>query len=545
VVFASKDPEPVWDLSRVGEVADRVFAPVAVIAADGTLLYVNAAAARAVHAEPAWLIGRNMLELVHPDDRCRVSRQLAKVAKGRPPGGLTTYRLRADPAREWRVFESIASNLLDDPGISGIMLSSRDLTDQRAHEQALYAAAYTDPLTDLPNRARVARDLDELMQRDAPIAVALLGIDRFSLINDSLGHATGDAVLKVMATRVASAAPDSTVVGRFGSDVFALLISGPAAAEARSLAWRIIEWAGEPLFVDRGELRLAMSAGITHRDAAATSESLLRDAGSALRRAKENGGGRVEPFELALRDAATARLELEADLRRAIAGSEFNLALQPIVRLDRVIPVRAEALVRWHHGDCAIAPERFIPIAEETGLIVPLGDWIIDRAVQLAPIAPGGRISINLSPRQLASPGLADRIAQVLETRGLAPAAVSFEVTETWLVEHFDYSVEVLNRIRKLGCRVGLDDFGTGYSSLAYLRRLPIDFLKVDGSLTADIDTDHQARAIVGAIIAMADALGLEVVAEGVETPAQATVLRDVGCPLAQGYLFGRPVIMG
>jgi EAL domain-containing protein (putative c-di-GMP-specific phosphodiesterase class I) len=194
--------------------------------------------------------------------------------------------------------------------------------------------------------------------------------------------------------------------------------------------------------------------------------------------------------------------------------------------------------------DRVIQPNEFIRVAEETGLIIPLGDWIIDRAAQLARSAPGGHVMVNLSARQLASPGLPERIARVLATRRLPASSLGFEITETLLIEHFDYTADVLRAIRELGCRVGLDDFGTGYSSLSYLRRLPVDFLKIDGSFIADIDSDPQANAIVGAIITMAEALALEVVAEGVEREAQADALRDLGCGFAQGYLFGRAIEM-
>jgi hypothetical protein len=231
---------------------------------------------------------------------------------------------------------------------------------------------------------------------------------------------------------------------------------------------------GEPLFIAGHELRLSASAGIARKDVSATGDSLLRDAGLALRRANAYGGGRVELFETEMRNSAIARLELEANLRRALARSDFALALQPVVRLSDTTPVHAEALVRWHAEDRVILPNEFIPVAEETGLIVPLGDWIIDRAAQLASRAPGSHVMVNLSARQLASPGLPERIARVLAVRRLPASSLGFEITETLLIEHFDYTVDVLRAIRQLGCRIGLDDFGTGYSSLSYLRRLPL-----------------------------------------------------------------------
>ncbi|MEY2451941.1 MAG: hypothetical protein QOD92_1515 [Acidimicrobiaceae bacterium] len=526
----------------MGTVSDRILAPVAVIAADSTLLYVNPAAARAVGHEPGWLLGRRMIDLVHPDDRSRVSRELGQVASGRPSAGVTTFRLRADGARDWRVFESIADNLFDDPTVAGILISARDITEQRARERDLYEAAFRDALTGMPNRAKVFNDLDVRMGRAAPLTVAMIGLDRFKLINDSLGHAVGDDVLRAVSSRLSTSLPDVALVGRLHSDVFAILLEGVHEIESHALMWRLVERIGEPLFIAGRELRLMSSVGIAYKDPTATADSLLHEAGLALHQSKAAGGGRVEVFETSMRDAAVARLELEANLRAAITQRELSMALQPIVRLSDETPVGAEALVRWHTADgTSIAPDTFIPVAEETGLIVPLGDWTIERAAQLALGAPGGRVSINLSARHLASPGLAERITRVLTSQRLPASAIAFEITETLLIEQFDYAVNVLHTIRELGCRVGLDDFGTGYSSLSYLRRLPIDFVKIDGSLIADIDTDHQSRAIVEATMTMADALTLHAIAEGVETQGQAEALRAIGCQLAQGYLFGSP----
>ena len=529
------------DGTEMGEVADRLVSPVAVVAADSTLLYVNPAGARSVGGEPGLLMGQRMLDLIHPSDRERVTGELRLVADGRPSAGLTTFRIRADASREWRVFESVADNLLDDARVGGILISSRDITDQRARERDLFDAAYRDPLTGLPNRNAINDRLELLATDEAPLAVAFIGIDRLDLIRNSLGHGTADVVVQVVAARVRLSVPASLLVGQFSGDVVAIVFAGAAAADARDLLWRIIERVSEPMFIAGHELRVSASAGLAHRDATATPDSLLHDAALALHRAGHQGGGRVETFERTMRDAAVARLEMEADLRRALVDEELWLALQPIVRLDDRTPVRAEALLRWEHQQRTIEPRRFIPVAEDTGLIVPIGDWTIDQAAGLAAEGLGAQILVNLSPRQLAVPSLPERIARILATHHTPPSAVGFELTETLLIEHFDYTAEILRRIRQLGCPIGLDDFGTGYSSLSYLRRLPLDFIKVDGALTADIDTDRQARAITGAIITMADALGLDVIAEGVERQSQADALQDLGCSLGQGFLFGPP----
>ena len=520
--------------------ADRMLAPVALINADSTVLYVNPAAAHAIGQEPGWLIGRRMLDLVHPEDRARVAAQLRQVAAGRPTGGTTTHRLRADASRPWRTLESTADNLLDNPGIAAILVSIRDVTNQLAQEQQLRDAAYSDPLTGLANRAWIDEELSSLMRDEVPLAVGFLGLDRFKLINDSLGHGAGDAVLGVAAARLRAALPASVRLGRFSGDVFVVLLSGAVATEARSVVWQTLDRLGEPLFLGGHELRLSASAGIAVKDDLSTEESLMRDAGLALHGAKVAGRGRVELFQSAMREAAVTRLEMEADLRRAIGSPELSLALQPVVHLEDRRACGAEALLRWNRAGVPVAPAQFIGVAEETGLILPLGDWVIDRAAELVTGVPGGRLAVNLSARQLASPGLSARIARTLRARKVVPGSLSFEITESLLMTEFEYVVKVLEEIRNLGCAVGLDDFGTGYSSLSYLRRLPIDFLKIDRSLVVAVE-DPQGASILEAVVRMAAALGLGVIAEGVETEEQASALVQVGCNIGQGYLLGRP----
>jgi diguanylate cyclase (GGDEF)-like protein/PAS domain S-box-containing protein len=531
-------------LEQVAVVSDRLLAPVAVVAADSRLLYANPTAAHAIGTEPAQLLGRRMLDLVHPSDRSRLAKELADVANRELAGGTTTFRIRADASREWRTFEAIADDLLDDPRFRGILLSCRDVTDRERQQRELYDAAHRDSLTGLPNRTQIQDDLRARMRSASGTVVAFIGLDRFKLINESLGHAAGDDVLRAVALRLRAAMPNAAVVGRFASDVFVVLVDGLTSEDAHALIWRAVERVSEPLFLAGRELRLSASAGVARLDASATADSLLGDASLALHRAKAGGGDRCTVFASSMRVDAVNRLELEADLRIAIREGQLALALQPIVRLDDGTAVRSEALIRWFRADgTPVAPCTFIPIAEETGLVVPLGEWTIEQGARLARRAPGGSVAINLSPRQLAAPRLAQHIRATLAARAIPASSLSFEITETLLMEQFDYAVGVIRTIRDLGCSVGLDDFGTGYSSLAYLRRLPIDFLKIDGSLTTEIDVDQQARTIVHAILRMADALGVEVVAEGVESEAQARVLQEIGCVFAQGYHLGRPVV--
>jgi len=543
VLLGDHEPADMVDSDAIETVvADRMIAPVAVIAADSTLLYINPAGAFALGQDRRWLFGRRMLELVHPEDQPRIAEELRQVAQGTPSAGSTRYRLRADPARGWRTFESTVDNLLDDERVAGLLVSSRDITEDVGRAHALREAAFTDPLTALPNRAAIDEHVASLVAAGGEVALAFVALDRAELLRNSLGHAVADTVTQVVATRTRASVPASMMVGQFRNDVVAVVLTGDAVGEAESLLWRILERLGEPVFVGGHDLRLSASAGLVSRGEISTPDSLLHDAALALHRASSRGGGRIEVFDPSLRQAAAARLGLEANLRRALVNNEFRIELQPIVSLLDGRPVRSEALLRWHHAKVVIPPNAFVGVAEETGLIVPIGDRVLELAASAAPVAPGGAVLVNLSPRQLVSPRLADRIARILDINHLPSDALGFEVTETLLIEHFDYATEAMRRIRQLGCRVGLDDFGTGYSSLGYLRRLPLDFIKIDGTLTSDIDGDQEGRAIVKAIITMADALALDVIAEGIETDAQARTLADLGCSYAQGFHFGRPV---
>ena len=530
-----------WHQPRLTAVVDRLLTPVMVLAADSTILHANPAAALTIGQEPSWLTGRRILEFVHPDDQTRMRSELIRVAGGRPSAGLTSCKVRNELAHEWRVLESIANNLLDHPEIEGILFSSRDITEQVEHQRQLHVAAFVDPVTRLPNRASLEEQLAELVGDDAGLSVAFIGIDRFGLIKDTLGPSVGDAVFHALATRIRSNLPSTTIVGRFASNTIALLVTGADARQAERLVWQCVSRSAEPMFIAGHEFRLSVSAGIARRNDLATGESLLRDAGLAQSRAKIRGGGRVEVASSEMLESLVNRVELEADIRRGLERSEFTLALQPIVRLTDEIPVQSEALVRWHMGGITRGPCEFIPVAEESGLILPLGDWILDRALELASGEPDNEIMVNLSARQLASPGLPDRIRRGLALHGVRPTSIGFEITESLLMENFEFAVDVISEIRRLGCRVGLDDFGTGYSSFGYLRRLPIDFVKIDRSLTADIDSDNRARHIVAAIVDMVTALGQDVVAEGVETMEQAAVLAELSCGFAQGFYFGRP----
>jgi diguanylate cyclase (GGDEF)-like protein/PAS domain S-box-containing protein len=530
---------PSAERERFASVTDRLFAPVLLLSRSGRIEYLNPAAAAIFRQDPDTLTGRSFDELTHPEDQPVLRGLIRDVTTGRPASRLPMLRVRAQPLVDWRVVEWIGDNLLAHPDIGGILVSLRDHTESDARARALAEVAFRDDLTGLPNRASIVRELDALLASDVQLSVAVIGIDRLGLIGDLLRGAA-EGVVRVVGRRIRAAAPRRTLVGRLENGTFAAVFPGRVAEDAVAVGWRVADRAREPMFVGGHEVQTSVSVGIARREAEATVDSMLADAGLALHRAQSKGGSIVESFTDGLRQEAIGRLRLEADLRRAVAERSLALAFQPIVRLPDRSVCGSEALLRWHTPERDVPPAEFIPLAEEAGLILPLGEWVVDEAARLASRAPGQRVSINLSARQLAVSGLPRVLARLVDAR-CDRHAVQFEITETLLIKEWEYTARVVAELRGLGFRVGLDDFGTGYSSLGYLRRLPLDFLKIDRSLVADLDADRRARSVIAAVIKMAEALDLEVVAEGVERESQLEALVEAGSTCAQGHLFGRP----
>jgi diguanylate cyclase (GGDEF)-like protein len=412
--------------------------------------------------------------------------------------------------------------------------------------------ALHDPLTGLANRAfldaHLPQSLATAAREGGEVALLLLDVDRFKVVNDTLGHGAGDALLRVVADRLRTSVRAGDVVARFGGDEFVVACDvADSVPGVAALAERVIEALARPIAVDGHELFVSASVGIVIADACETdADSLLRDADVAMYRAKEGGGGRYEIFDAELRDRVLRRLTVEHELRGAVADGQLELHLQPLVALATGTLRGFEALVRWRHPERGLVPPlEFIPVAEETNLILPVGRWVLQEAcrrlaqLQALSSAPIG-ISVNLSPRQLTS-DLPGEVETALREAGVRAEDLTLEITETLLVEDGG-AVGVLEQLRALGVGVALDDFGTGWSSLAALRRYPVDILKLDRSLIGSIDRDESAAAVTRAVITMARALGHVVVAEGIELPEQAAALRALGCELGQGYLFSRPV---
>jgi len=431
---------------------------------------------------------------------------------------------------------------------------ARDISERKRAEAAMAYQALHDALTELPNRNLLLDRLSQALARTtrneaAVVAVLMVDLDRFKLVNDTLGHPAGDDLLMGVARRLRDALRPGDTVARLGGDEFVVVAEGVSSAtHARILAERLGAIIAGAYEVAGTQLFTSASIGVGLGRAGDTTEELLSDADAAMYLAKERGRGRVELFLPDLRTRAESKLAAETALRSAVENQEFTLAFQPIVDLEVGCVVGAEALIRWQpQGQETIAPGEFISLAEETGLIVPIGAWVLSEAcAQLRswkdafPKVPL-TMSVNLSARQL-TPDLLDALTKMLAVNSLEPDALTLEITESVLMADTDSALENLLGLKALGVRLAIDDFGTGYSSLSYLKRFPIDVLKVDRAFVAGLNADANDMAIIAGILAMARGLRVDVVAEGVETADQLRALRLLSCPFAQGYHFARPL---
>jgi len=428
--------------------------------------------------------------------------------------------------------------------------------ERKRSEVQLAHQALHDALTGLPNRAlfldRLGQALSRMDRRDAHVAVLFLDLDRFKVVNDSLGHGAGDRLLIDVAARLQQVLRGGDTAARFGGDEFVILCEEvDGEREAITIAERIASALDAPFGVGEEEVFVRTSVGIALASGSSQSrpEAVIRDADAAMYRAKERGGGVYEVFDDGMRERALRRLETENRLHRALLHDEFVLHYQPQIRMATGTVTGVEALVRWHHPERGlVAPAEFIASAEETGLIIALGAWVLEEACRqsaawcaarpdLAPVV----VSINLSARQIAHPDLVATVADTIARTGVDPATLCLEVTETAVMDDHEAAADVLLELKALGLTLAIDDFGTGYSSLRALQRFPFDVVKIDRSFVTGIETSEQESAIVAAIVSLSHALGLRTVAEGVEQVAQVERLRVLGCDIAQGYFYARP----
>jgi len=492
---------------------------------------------------------------LHRHDR-HTALDLIEQAK-RHPGHPYRGELRASAQDdEIRWVELTVTDQRQDPAVGGIVVNFTDISARKAVEEELAHQAVHDPVTGLPNRRLLTERLDHAIEsaahKGSRVGVLFFDVDHFKLVNDSLGHPAGDLVLGELAERLRRGVREGDTLARFGGDEFVVVCEDLADIdEALEIAQRFATLIDEtPLLVDRIERIVTVSGGVAVSQPGGSASSLLRDADAAMNLAKERGRARVEGFSGELRNQAIRRLDLDTALRRALERDELRVVYQPVVGIETEIPVGCEALLRWDHVELGpISPAEFIPLAEQSGLIVPIGAWVIRQSLhQLAewyreaPQTTGMWMAINLSARQLSSPGLAALISEALAGNDLDPQVLHLEVTESVLIDDRATSIRRLGQLKDLGVHIDIDDFGTGYSSLAYLKQLPIDTLKIDRSFTDGLGTDPDDTSIVHAIISLARALELDLIAEGVETAIQLDELRRLGCDLGQGFHWSQPL---
>lgn len=529
---------------------------VCVVDRAGAFSYISPSVDRVLGYGPDTLHGQPVTHYLHPEDLNRVREQWRR-ALGQATQQFTAEMRVRNHAGDWDVLEALTTNRLDDPSVQGIVINARPVTERKRLEAQLRHQAFHDALTGLPNRAQfseqIARSLAGLGHRDAAVAILFLDLDGFKLINDSLGHAAGDTLLRIVAERLSAAARPHDQIARFGGDEFAVLVDVAGPVQALTAAERIRAALGAPVSLGGREIVTSVSIGVGLAGpgpATVGVEELLRRADIAMYQAKAAGKDRVVLFDEALHTDSLPRLELESDLRRAIACREFVVHYQPEVDLTSGLVVSVEALVRWRHPSRGLlAPGAFISLAEETGLIVPLGLQVLETACrdwrrwqQTLGDRPPLQMSVNLSPRQLADPSLVADIAAILHETEMDPSLLWLELTENMVMVDSPATRESLAALRNLGVRLALDDFGTGFSSLSHLSQLEVDMLKVDRSFVAALDHSRPAPAVIQAVTTLARTFGMQVVAEGVETAAQLDQVRTLGCDWGQGYFLGKPM---
>ena len=537
---------------------------ISILTPDGAVRYLSPTAERLWNCHPDVLEGTAIADLVHPDERARLDALLAQSLAA--PGESLTSELRLCPAGsrlrsgDWRTFETVWTNLPTEPGVEGVLLTCRDVSERKAFEEQLSHQAFHDSLTRLPNRAlfmeRLGHALARSRRQGSVVAVLFLDLDNFKIVNDSLGHEAGDSLLLTVAERLSACVRPGDTVARLGGDEFTILLEDlDGEVQAGGLAERIAAALSVPLLVSGREVFTTASLGIACESGATlgagrTPDDLVRDADTAMYHAKTEGKSRSVVFNAGMNAQAVNRLELEMDLRRALEKEEFRVFYQPIVALDTRRVCEVEALVRWEHPVRGLVPPGdFIPLAEETGLIVPIGLWVLRQACRQGRIwqeeqvsGQPLRVSVNVSARQLQQPDLVAQVAEILAETGLAASCLKLEITESVMMLDADQTIPRLHALRTLGVHLAVDDFGTGYSSMAYLSSLPIDTLKIDRSFVSKMGRSEDDAAIVRAIVTLAKTLSLQITSEGIETPAQLALLCDLGCDQGQGYHFARPL---
>ena len=513
------------------------------------VLQANRSLAQLVGTAEEALVGQGLDAYVAEDDRVRLRRTVAELSGARHAARLEVQLTRADGTTRWGLVA--VSWLAGSAGVPArVVLQVENITERKEAEARMSHLATHDGLTGLPNRSLLRTRLEDALERAERIGLLFLDLDRFKIVNDGLGHAAGDELLRAVADRLSQVLRPGDVVARIGGDEFVMLCHDIASEDDLvQVGVRVLAAMRPPVRLSTGgDVTVAASLGAAVAHVGDTADTLLRDADTAMYSAKAAGGARVQLFTAVLHSQAVRTHALELDLRRAVAGGELRLVYQPVVDLSTGRVSSLEALARWYHPKHGtIRPAEFVAIAEQSDLIIELGTWVLRRAMTDAvswPVGsgPAAGIAVNVSPRQLMAPGFADLVRDLLAETGLPGNRLCLEVTETALIGEIAPVVAALRALRELNVSLAIDDFGTGHASLSYLTQFPVDTVKVDQSFVAGVATDAGSAAIVGGVVAMAHAYGLKVVAEGAETAEQLAALRRLGCECAQGYVLASPM---
>jgi diguanylate cyclase (GGDEF)-like protein/PAS domain S-box-containing protein len=527
--------------------------------ASATVTYQSPSIESILGYHPDEVIGKPFETLLHPNENGRFLLRLTESALMAPSRPEPIECLLAHKNGSLRHFEILHSTLVDDNGIQGIILNARDVSERKAFEEQLAHQAFHDPVTLLANRAlfneRTRHAVARGLREQIGLATIFVDLDDFKTVNDSLGHAAGDSVLVEVAQRISSSVRAADTAARFGGDEFAILLEDVEDIQtAAETAQRILEALARPIEIEGNPLAIRASLGISFAPAgtATGADELVRNADAAMYIAKGDGKGGYRIFEPEMHERVLERLQLRADLERALDNDEFVLHYQPLVRLQNDEISGVEALLRWMHPTRGmVSPDQFIPLAEETGLIVPIGRWVLQEGCRQArdlrrrfPSDAPPSISINLSVKQLFSPDIVADVAGALAGAELQPGALTLEITESVMMNDIELATARLSELHGLGVRLAMDDFGTGYSSLSYLTRFPIDVLKMDRSLLAAGAGGGRGlfSGLATAVLGLGETFDLEVVAEGIEYAEQADTLRALGCEIGQGFFFARPM---
>jgi diguanylate cyclase (GGDEF)-like protein/PAS domain S-box-containing protein len=538
---------------RFRALVEKSWSGVALLDIDLAFTYIGASTERLLGYREDDVLGTSFLSYVHPIEREAMRGSLIGLAAGAVQESKAELRF-CHKNGQWIWIEAFAQNMLHDPNVGAIVLNYRDVTERKATEKQLEYQAYYDALTGLPNRLlfrdRVINAIAQARRTRRGVAVMYLDLDHFKLVNDSLGHSLGDGLLSEVAARLQDCVRASDTISRLGGDEFTILLIDTSSSETiAGVARKILQSLAHPFRVEGHELFVTASIGISIFPSDGDEvETLLKSADSAMYRAKELGRNQAQMFTASMNERYGQRLALEQSLHNAVERDELVVHYQPIFDRLRRRVVSLEALVRWNHPTRGMVPPgEFIDLAEDTGLIIPIGEWVLRRVChdlrewRQAGLPPM-RICVNISMPQFQQLSFAKVVSGIMQEYGCDPTMLEFEITETVAVQNFEVTMKAMRELKEIGIRIAIDDFGTGQSSLIYLKRFPIDTVKIDQAFVRDVTTDESAAAIVSYVIKLAHTLRLSVVAEGVETEEQWVFLKLNACDQMQGFLFSHPV---